>query len=65
MWRFVADLPDGTKCNNDGVLPGTVTFHVDAAQNNGTMLTTSPATGCRWGLAPGYSQPIFITLTRI
>jgi hypothetical protein len=65
VWRFVADLPDGTKCNNDGVLPGTVTFHVDAAQNNGTMLTTSPATDCRWGLAPGYSQPIFITLTRI
>ena len=65
VWSFVADLPDGTKCNNDGVLPGTVTFHVDAAQNNGTMLTTSPATGCRWGLAPGYSQPIFITLTRI
>ena len=30
LWRFVVDLPDGTKCNNDGVAPGTVTFKVDA-----------------------------------
>jgi hypothetical protein len=65
FWRFVVDLPDGTKCNNDGVLPGTVTFKVDALRNEGTSLTTNPATGCQWGIAPGYSQPVFFTLTRI
>jgi hypothetical protein len=65
FWRFVVDLPDGTKCNNDGVLAGTVTFKVDALRNEGTSLTTNPATGCQWGLAPGYSQPVFFTLTRI
>lgn len=65
LWRFVVDLPDGTKCNNDGVAPGTVTFKVDAPRQEGTMLTTNPATWCRWGLAPGYSQPVYFTLTRI
>lgn len=65
LWRFVVDLPDGTKCNNDGVLPGTVTFNVDASRQEGTSLTTNPATGCQWGLAPGYSQPVYFTLTRI
>src|SRR5262245_25239707 len=30
VWRFVVDLPYGTKCNNDGVLPGEVTYKVDA-----------------------------------
>jgi hypothetical protein len=65
MWRFVADLPDGTKCNNDGTLPGTVTFKVDASRQEGTMLTTNPATGCVWALAPGYAHPVFFTLTRI
>ena len=65
LWRFVVDLPDGTKCNNDGVLPGTVTFKVDASRQEGTSLTTNPATGCQWGLAPGYSQPVYFTLTRI
>ena len=63
LWRFVVDLPDGTKCNNDGVAPGTVTFKVDAARQQGTFLTTKPASSCKWGLAPGYSQPVFFTLT--
>jgi hypothetical protein len=65
FWRFVVDLPDGTKCNNDGVLPGTVTFKVDAPRQDGTFLTTNPSSDCRWGLAPGYSNPIYFTLTRI
>ncbi len=65
LWRFVVDLPDGTKCNNDGVLPGTVIFKVDAPRRDGTFLTTNPAPDCRWGLAPGYSQPVYFTLTRI
>jgi hypothetical protein len=65
LWRFVVDLPDGTKCNNDGVLPGTVTFKVDASRQDGTFTTTNPAISCRWGLAPGYTHPIFFTLTRI
>jgi hypothetical protein len=65
LWRFVVDLPDGTKCNNDGVAPGTVIFKVDAPRQEGTMFTTNPATGCQWGLAPGYSHPVFFSLTRI
>jgi hypothetical protein len=65
LWRFVVDLPDGTKCNNDGVLPGTVTFKVDATRQDGTFLTTNPATGCPWALAPGYAHPVFFTMTRI
>ncbi len=65
VWRFVVVLPDGTKCNNDGVLPGTVTFKVDAPRQEGTMLTTDPSSDCQWGLAPGYSEPVYFTLTRI
>ena len=65
VWRFVVDLPDGTKCNNDGVLPGTVTFKVDMPRQEGTFLNTNPALGCQWGLAPGYSKPVLFTLTRI
>jgi hypothetical protein len=65
LWRFVVDLQDGTKCNNDGIAPGTVTFKVDALRQEGTMLTTNPATGCPWALAPGWSQPVFFTLTRV
>jgi len=65
LWRFVVDLPDGTKCNNDGVAPGTVTFKVDASRQEGTMLTTNPYPGCPWALAPGYSNPVIFTLTRI
>jgi hypothetical protein len=65
VWRFEANLPDGTKCNNDGIAPGTVTFKVDAPRQEGTMLTTNAAPWCRFGLAPGYSQPVFFTLTRI
>jgi hypothetical protein len=61
----VVDLSDGTKCNNDGVAPGTVTFKVDAARHEGTFLTTNPAWWCPWGLAPGYSNPVLFTLTRI
>ena len=65
VWRFVVNLPDGTKCNNDGVAPGTVTFKVDAVRQQGTMFTTDPASDCQWGLAPGYSHPVVFTLTRI
>ncbi|HEX4559587.1 MAG TPA: hypothetical protein VH166_10485 [Mycobacterium sp.] len=65
LWRFVVDLPDGTKCNNDGTAPGTVTFKVDAQRQEGTMLTTNPATWCPFALAPGYSQPVYFTLTRL
>jgi hypothetical protein len=65
VWRFVVDLPDGTKCNNDGVKPGTVTFKVDASRQEGTFVTTNAAAGCPWALAPGYSHPVFFTLTRI
>ena len=65
VWRFVVDLPDGTKCNNDGVLPGTVTFKVDSSRQDGTFLTTDPDSSCRWGLAPGYSHPVYFTLTRV
>jgi hypothetical protein len=65
FWRFVVDTPDGTKCNNDGVLPGTVTFKVDLSRHEGTSLATAPSSDCRWGLAPGYSQPVYFTLTRL
>jgi hypothetical protein len=65
VWRFEVNLPDGTKCNNDGIAPGTVTFKVDALRQEGTMLTIDPAAGCQWGLAPGYSNPVFFTLTRV
>ena len=64
-WVVTPCGPDGTKCNNDGVKPGTVTFKVDAGRQEGTMTTTNPATGCPWAFAPGYSQPVFFTLTRI
>jgi hypothetical protein len=65
LWRFVVDLPDGTKCNNDGVKPGTVTFKVDPGRQEGTFVTTNPATGCPFALAPGYSEPVYFTLTRV
>ena len=53
LWRFVVDLPDGTKCNNDGVAPGTVTFKVDASRQEGTMLTTNPVPGVSMGTRTG------------
>jgi hypothetical protein len=59
------DLPDGTKCNNDGVAPGTITFKVDALRQEGTFLTTNPASSCPFALAPDYSQPGYFTLTKI
>jgi hypothetical protein len=65
LWRFEVNLADGTKCNNDGTAPGTVTFKVDAPRQQGTMLTTNPATWCPFALAPGYSHPVYFTLTRI
>jgi hypothetical protein len=65
LWRFVVNLPDGTKCNNDGVAPGTVTFKVDAPRHEGTFATTNPATTCPWALAPGYSEPVYFTLTKV
>jgi hypothetical protein len=65
VWRFVVDLPDGTKCNNDGIAPGTVTFKVDAARQEGTFVTTNPAPWCPFALAPGYVHPVFFTLSRI
>jgi hypothetical protein len=65
VWRFVVDLPDGTKCNNDGVGPGKVAFKVDAPRQEGTFVTTNPATGCPFALAPGYAHPVYFTLTKI
>ena len=65
VWRFVVNLPDGTKCNNDGTAPGTVTFKVDGPRQEGTFLTTNPATWCPYALAPGYSHPVYFTLTKI
>jgi hypothetical protein len=66
LWRFVVDLPDGTKCNNDGTAPGTVTFKVDALRQEGTFLNaTTDLQQCRWGLAPGYSKPVYFSLTRV
>ena len=66
LWRFVVDLPGGTKCNNDGIAPGTVTFKVDATRQDGTMLTTIPEMSwCPFALAPGYSHPVYFSLTRI
>jgi hypothetical protein len=65
VWRFVVNLPNGTKCNNDGTAPGTVTFKVDAPRQEGTFLTTNPATWCPYALAPGYSHPVYFTLTKI
>ena len=64
LWRFVVDLPDGTKCNNDGTAPGTVTFKVDAPRQEGTFInaTTNPAP-CL--LAPGYSKAVYFSLTRV
>jgi hypothetical protein len=62
LWRFVVDLPDATRCNNDGTAPGTVTFKVDAPRQEGTFVTTNPAP-CQ--LAPGYSHPIYFTLTKL
>jgi hypothetical protein len=62
----VVDLPDGTKYNNDGIAPGTVTFKVDATRQDGTMLTTIPEMSwCPFALAPGYSHPVYFSLTRI
>jgi hypothetical protein len=62
VWRFVVDLPFGTKCNNDGVLPGGVTYKVDPGWNQGTFLASNPAAR---QLAPGWSNPVFFTLTRL
>src|SRR5262245_3990590 len=32
VWRFVVNLADATRCNNDGTVPGTVIFKVDSAR---------------------------------
>ena len=45
LWRFVVALPDGTKCNNDGVAPGTVTFKVDASRQEGPCSPRIPTRG--------------------
>jgi hypothetical protein len=66
LWTFTVAQPVATICNNDGTLPGTVTFKVDAAGQRGTALfNTSPAPTCQWGLAPGFANPVFFTLTRV
>lgn len=63
LWRFEVNLPNATVCNNDGVAPGTVTFKVDPARNQGTFITTENGTVCQWGYAPGNSNPIVFLLT--
>jgi hypothetical protein len=70
LWRFVVNLPDGTRCNNDGTSPGTVVFKVDAARQQGTFTNTNAAPcpdapGYASPQAPGYAHPIYFTLTRI
>lgn len=70
VWRFVVNLPDATRCNNDGTVPGTVTFKVDAARQDGTFLTTNQAAcpnapGYGSPQAPAYTHPVYFTLTRI
>jgi hypothetical protein len=62
LWTFVVNLPYGTKCNNDGTAPGTVTYKVDVPAQNGTFYN-SDAAPCQ--LAPGWSQPVYFSLTRI
>jgi hypothetical protein len=70
QWRFVVNLPDGTRCNNDGTVGGTVVFKVDAQRQEGTFLNTNaapcPNAPGYWSPeAPGYAHPVYFTLTRI
>jgi hypothetical protein len=62
LWTLTVDLPKATICNNDGTAPGRVTFKVDLARQEGTVVNIRPAP-CQ--LAPGYSHPIYFTLTRV
>lgn len=62
QWTFSIDLPDATKCNNDGRAPGTVLYSVNPARLAGTVVTSNTAP-C--ALAPGYSTPIYFTLTKV
>ncbi|MGX9792342.1 hypothetical protein [Mycobacterium sp. MMS18-G62] len=70
LWRFVVNVPDGTRCNNDGTSPGTLVFKIDAPRQEGTFLNTNAAPcpdapGYASPEAPGYAHPVFFTLTRI
>jgi hypothetical protein len=64
LWRFVVDNPNATVCNNDGTVPGTLTYKVDPPRQEGTYVRTNTSPAPCW-LAPGYSQPIFFTLVRL
>jgi hypothetical protein len=70
LWRFVVNLPDSTRCNNDGTAGGSVVFKVDAGRHEGTFLNTNaapcPNAPGYWSPeAPGYAHPVYFTLTRI
>jgi hypothetical protein len=70
LWRFVVTRPDATRCNNDGTVPGTVTFKVDVSRQDGTFVTTDEAAcpdapGYASPQAPGYVHPIYFTLTKL
>ncbi|MBV9088632.1 MAG: hypothetical protein JO044_01805 [Mycobacteriaceae bacterium] len=61
QWTFSVVRPDATKCNDGSWAPGTALYSVDPAKSAGTVVTSNPAP-C--ALAPGYSTPIYFTLTR-
>jgi hypothetical protein len=61
-WTFSVDRPDATRCLNDGWAPGTALYSVDAVRLDGIVVTSNPAP-CP--LQPGYSAPLFFTLTKV
>ena len=61
QWTFSVDRPDATVCINRARAPGTALYSFDLARQAGTVVT-SVAAPC--AQAPGYSRPIYFTLTR-
>ena len=62
LWTLTVELPKATICNNDGTAPGTLTYKVDPARQEGTVVNVLPAP-CQ--LAPGYSNSMYFALTRV